>query len=188
MPALRQYVLKSSTESRMGQESPDSSPLSPSTALIFLLLHGGNSGHSQMPRLCSFCHQGINFIGKRAQRVSDSKAYWKGKTKCSVSAGCCYYLEGKRLSTELSLWLWVPGIQKNLGKKERGAIGSVVKQQEEDSLRKFNILCEAWDPEIITRSFDYINRLVAFWFLNIGRQERQWWTSKNCNFPSSPYK
>lgn len=49
-----------------------------------------------------------------------------------------------------------------MGKKEGGAIGNMVEQQEEASLRKFNIFCEARDPEIITGSFDYINRLVAF--------------------------
>lgn len=173
---------KSSTESKIGHESPDPSPLPPSTILIFLLLCGGNSGHSQMPRICSFCHQEINFTGKRAQLVSDCKAFWKWKTKYSVSARCCYYSEGKRPSAEQSLWLFGPGIQKNLGRKEGGAIGDMVEQQEDASLRKFNIFCEARDPEIITGSFDYINRLVAFWFLNICREEQQWWTFRNCFF------
>ena len=60
-----------------------------------------------------------------------------------LSARCCYYSEGKRLSAELSLSSFGPGIQKNLGREAEGAIGNMIEQHEEISLRKFNIFSEA---------------------------------------------
>lgn len=43
----------------------------------------------------------------------------------------------------------------------------MTEQHWEGSLRNLNLFCGAWNPEIITGSFDYINRSVAFTFLNI---------------------
>lgn len=54
-------------------------PLSPSAALISSLLQGGSSGHSQMPRICSFCHQEVNFTGRELSWSLIAKHFGNGK-------------------------------------------------------------------------------------------------------------